>query len=166
MPHHHRNRPDLVGEHPFGDLGQLVFLILFLAVWVLDSFFLKTGSSIPCLLALPFRIGLSVAIGLTGAVLAKKGHDVVFGEIRETPAVIRRGVFGRIRHPLYAAALLFYVALIVATRSVLAFAVLIGIAFFYNYIARYEEQKLLKRFGADYEAYMDAVPRWFPRLRK
>jgi len=26
------------GEHPYGDLGQLVILIGFLAIWILDSF--------------------------------------------------------------------------------------------------------------------------------
>ena len=28
------------GEHPYGDLGQLILLVLFIAVWALDSFFL------------------------------------------------------------------------------------------------------------------------------
>lgn len=164
MPHHHQDRPDLIGEHPFGDKGQLILLLLFLAVWVWDSFFLKLGSSIPCLIPLPFRIGISVLVGTGGTILAKVSHDIVFGEVRETPAVIRKGVFGIIRHPLYAAALLFYVTLIVATRSILAIIVFIGIAIFYHYIARHEEKMLLTRFGADYEAYMKEVPRWFPRM--
>ena len=166
MPHHHHDRPDLVGEHPFGDTGQLIFLVLFLLIWTWDSFFLKLGSSIPCLIPLPIRIGLSVITGITGLILAKKGHDIVFGEVREVPAVIRKGVFGAIRHPLYAAALLFYVTLIISTRSVLATIVFVGIAVFYNYIAKHEEKMLLNRFGADYESYMQDVPRWLPRIRK
>jgi hypothetical protein len=38
MGRRHENREDLVGEHPFGDAGQLIFLIVFLALWALDSF--------------------------------------------------------------------------------------------------------------------------------
>ncbi len=29
------------GEHPLGDKGQIFLLIVFMLVWVLDSFFLK-----------------------------------------------------------------------------------------------------------------------------
>ena len=42
--HQHKrdaDRKDLAGEHPLGDIVQLIFLILFLAVWILDSFVLK-----------------------------------------------------------------------------------------------------------------------------
>lgn len=30
-----------VGEHPYGDMGQLIILLIFLVIWILDSFFLK-----------------------------------------------------------------------------------------------------------------------------
>jgi glutathione S-transferase len=30
-------------------------------------------------------------------------------------------------------------------------------------IARWEERRLLNRFGDDYRAYLDQVPRWVPR---
>ena len=36
---HHRD--DLTGEHKIGDAGQLIIAILFLVVWILDSFVLK-----------------------------------------------------------------------------------------------------------------------------
>ena len=29
-----------------------------------------------------------------------------------------------------------------------------------------EEPRLVRRFGADYEAFMERVPRWFPRVRR
>lgn len=32
------------GEHPFGDIGQLILLGLFLVVWVGDSFFLRIST--------------------------------------------------------------------------------------------------------------------------
>jgi protein-S-isoprenylcysteine O-methyltransferase Ste14 len=165
MPRHD-DRPDLAGEHPFGDMGQMVFLILFLIIWIIDSFFIRFSFRVPYLIPLAVRIGLSLFIALLGFILAKKGHDIIFGEIREIPAVVSKGVFGMMRHPLYTAALLFYIALIVATRSFLAIIVFAGILAFYNYIARYEESRLIDRFGEEYRAYIREVPRWFPRIRK
>ena len=32
------------GEHPFGDIGQLILLCLFLVVWITDSFFLHKST--------------------------------------------------------------------------------------------------------------------------
>jgi protein-S-isoprenylcysteine O-methyltransferase Ste14 len=29
-----------------------------------------------------------------------------------------------------------------------------------------EEPRLVRRFGAEYEAYMERVPRWLPRVRR
>ncbi|NQT27356.1 isoprenylcysteine carboxylmethyltransferase family protein [candidate division KSB1 bacterium] len=165
MPHHD-DRPDLAGEHPFGDMGQLIFLVFFLVVWVLDSFLLKFSTCVPCLVPPEIRIGVSIFIAIIGVILAKNGHDIVFGEVREPPSVIRKGVFGVMRHPLYTAALLFYLALIVTTRSFLAILVFVGITAFYNYIARHEESKLLHLFGEEYRTYMQDVPRWFPRIWK
>jgi len=37
----HQHRDDLIGEHAAGDAGQMVLAILFTAIWILDSFFLK-----------------------------------------------------------------------------------------------------------------------------
>ncbi len=39
--HGHRQRADLLDDHPWGDAGQIVLLILFFAVWIGDSFFLR-----------------------------------------------------------------------------------------------------------------------------
>jgi hypothetical protein len=36
----HSNKQDLAGEHQVGDAGQLIFAVLFLTLWVSDSFFL------------------------------------------------------------------------------------------------------------------------------
>jgi hypothetical protein len=38
----HENRPDLAGEHPFGDTLQLIMLIIFTAAIAADYFFFRT----------------------------------------------------------------------------------------------------------------------------
>jgi len=37
----HRHRSDLTGEYVFGDMGQLILLVVFLVVWIADSFVFK-----------------------------------------------------------------------------------------------------------------------------
>ena len=38
----HENRPDLAGEHPFGDTLQLIMLIIFTTAIAADYFFFQT----------------------------------------------------------------------------------------------------------------------------
>jgi hypothetical protein len=46
------------GEHPYGDLGQIIILLVFLAIWILDSFVFRystfLSASVPIYLRLIF----------------------------------------------------------------------------------------------------------------
>lgn len=86
------------------------------------------------------------------------------GEKRETPEVVDKDVFGMVCHPIYLAAILFYLGMIMFTFSLFSIGVWIIIIIFYHLISRYEEDLLLKKFGKEYEDYMKRVPMWFPRL--
>jgi protein-S-isoprenylcysteine O-methyltransferase Ste14 len=160
-----RGREDLVGEHPLGDAGQILLFLLFLAVWVADSFFLKYSTFLTQYVSPYIRIPLAVIVLVLSAYLARSGLRMVFGERRERPEVIRKGVFNLVRHPIYLSALLFYVALLVASFSLLAFGVWIVTVLFYIHISRYEEKLLTQKFGKEYERYMREVPMLFPRIR-
>ena len=163
--HHFENREDLVGEHFFGDLGQLILLVIFLIVWIADSFFLHYSTflseHVPLFLQLPISLGVLFYSGY----LAKAGLKIVFGEVRETPSVIRKGVFNTVRHPIYLGAILFYPGLITLSFSLLSVIVWIIIILFYHFIARYEEKLLLQKFGKEYEKYIKEVPMWIPYLK-
>ena len=37
----HQNREDIIGEHHLTDIGQIICAIVFLTVWILDSFIFK-----------------------------------------------------------------------------------------------------------------------------
>ncbi|MGA1869915.1 MAG: methyltransferase family protein [bacterium] len=162
----HEHRADLAGEHPFGDTGQIILLLLFLTVWIIDSFFLKYSTFISSYVSLYIRLPLSSMLLIIALYITKKSHDIVFGEVREEARVIRKGVFGMLRHPLYCGALLGYCGLFVMTLSLVTLPILIIIIFFYNYIARYEEGILREKLGKEYITYMREVPRWVPRLRR
>lgn len=162
--HSQNHRDDLAGEHPFGDAGQLILLITFLVVWILDSFVLRLSTFAVQYVALFLRIPLGALFLLVAGYLAQQGMKVVFGEERAESAVIEKGVFKRLRHPVYLGCILFYVALVIFTLSIFAAIICVTIIVFYHYIAKYEERLLLLKFGNEYEQYMKSVPMWIPRL--
>ena len=158
------HREDLPGEHPFGDAGQLIFLIVFLVVWVTDSFVLRFSTFAASYVSLLFRAPTGILCLLLAGYLAQQGMRVVFGEKRDAPELIDRGVFKLVRHPVYLGCILFYIGLVVFTFSLSAAVVCIAIMVFYHYIAKFEEKILLAEFGTKYEQYMKKVPMWIPRL--
>ncbi|MDH4209840.1 MAG: isoprenylcysteine carboxylmethyltransferase family protein [candidate division WOR-3 bacterium] len=160
----HENRDDLAGEHPFGDTGQLILLIVFLIVWVLDSFILRTSVFPARFVSLFIRIPLGLIFIGAAAYFAKEGMRIVFGEERKEPAVITSGVFGRVRHPVYLGCILFYLGMVVFTLSIFSAVVCVVIMIFYHYISKHEERLLLNKFGKEYEEYMKSVPMWIPRI--
>lgn len=166
MPQNHDQRDDLTGEHKIGDIGQIVIVLLFAVIWIADTFFLSYTTYLNQYIHLAIRIPCGAVVLIIAGYLARKSTSIVFGEKREVPAVIRKGVFGVIRHPMYLSEILLYLGLLIMSMSLAALGVwIIAIGFLY-YICRYEEKLLVARFGEDYERYMQEVPMCFPRLWK
>jgi len=159
-------RDDLAGEHGKGDAGQIIFALLFLGIWIADSFFLKYTTQLNDIVPALVRKPLGVLILCLSAYCAWSGLRIVFGEVRETPSVIRKGVFGVVRHPIYLSEVLLYSGLFMLSMSLAAGAILLGITAFLYRLSRYEEGLLLKRFGDDYRSYARDVGMWVPRLRR
>ena len=158
------DRDDLTGEHAFGDAGQLVLAILFAVIWIADSFFLRYTTFLNDIVSLWIRIPVGVAaLGLAGY-LARTSMAVVFGEVRDPPRVIRTGLFGVVRHPMYLSEVLLYFGLLMMSLSLVAAIVWFAAIAFLTFISRHEERLLLARYGEAYAEYMRDVPMWIPRL--
>jgi protein-S-isoprenylcysteine O-methyltransferase Ste14 len=54
-------------------------------------------------------------------------------------------------------------AILLGNGSLLVYAVVVW-AGFLGFVLSYEEPKLRKTFGSEYEAYCAKVPRWIPRI--
>jgi protein-S-isoprenylcysteine O-methyltransferase Ste14 len=163
----HADREDLAGEHKAGDAGQVILGIVFLIVWILDSFVLKYTTIPAGNIAWYFRFIPGIILLIISGYLARAGLRIVFGEKRETPGVITEGVFSIVRHPIYLGCILFYPGLICFTLSLSSVAVWILIILFYWFISRHEEKLLLQKFGKEYEDYMNRVPMLLPaRLKR
>ena len=162
----HQGREDLAGEYRWGDTIQLIFIFIFLAVWILDSFFLRWTTFPAGYVTLYVRIPVTVSVLLISGALARNGLKKVFGEERKKPGVIYEGVFAMVRHPVYLGSILLYQGLLIFTLSLAAAFVWLCIIVFYHFLSRYEERLLLAKFGDEYRDYMQKVPMWIPRPRK
>ena len=172
MPHQHtkrkaqQQRDDLTGGHKVGDIGQVVLACLFLATWIADTFFFKYTTVLDQYVPPGVKIPLGIVLLLLSAYLARTGLSIVFGEERQKPGVIRKGVFSLVRHPIYLSEILLYLGLLMLSISLAAAVVWVIAIGFLHYISLYEERLLLAHFGEEYEQYMREVPMWIPRLRR
>lgn len=160
----HVDREDLAGEHKIGDMGQLIFLLIFLGVWITDTFFLKFSIVLTSSISLVIRIPVGIGILVIAGWLARSGLSIVFGQVRQEPRVIREGVFSMVRHPIYLGAILVYLGLLVFSFSIAAALIWVVIIGFYYFLCRYEEKLLTAKFGNDYTTYMGQVPMLLPRF--
>ena len=158
-------REDLAGEHTLGDAGQIILACLFGAVWIADTLFLHHTTFLNRYLPWPVRMGGGIVLPVLSGCLARTALSIVFGEEREHPGVIRKSVFGVVRHPIYLSEILLYLGFLMLSMSLAAALIWLCAIGFLHYISRHEERLLLARFGEEYAHYMREVPMWIPRLR-
>ena len=157
-------RQDLTGEHRLGDAGQLILAILFFTCWIIDVYFLRLTTAGTTYLPWYIRVSLGLLLIFYAYYLARTGLKIVFGEVREQPHVIRKGVFNTVRHPIYLSEILVYLGLLIIRFSLAAFVIWLFAVLFLIFISRYEEKLLIKRFGTDYVHYMEEVPMLLPKI--
>ncbi len=161
----HTEHPHLTGEHRWGDTGQLILLVLFLGVWITDSFIFHYSTSLLEGVTNYIRVPAAGLVLIGGWYLARGGMKAVFGTTRENPEVISTGVFRIVRHPIYTGAILFYLGASLITMSIASAAFLLVIIAFYIRISRYEERILAEAFENDYLEYKKKTGMLFPKLR-
>jgi protein-S-isoprenylcysteine O-methyltransferase Ste14 len=88
-------------------------------------------------------------------------------QVRKGHALVTRGVYRRIRHPMYAAHWLWALAQALLLHNWLAGPALL-LTFLPLYLIRVprEERMMLDHFGKDYRRYMSRTGRVIPRLRR
>jgi protein-S-isoprenylcysteine O-methyltransferase Ste14 len=79
--------------------------------------------------------------------------------------LLTKGIYGRIRHPRYIE-FLFWIGAYACFANYLGLYVLFGLSVLALYpIVLLEERELRDRFGEEYEAYCERVPRFVPKRR-
>ena len=116
---------------------------------------------------------LGAVLIVPGVVVAVQAFARFVNEGRGTPVPVAApdrlvigGAYRHVRNPMYVALLAALIgqALLFASWGVLLEAAITWAATA-SFVHWYEEPALRKRFGAQYEAYLKAVPGWLPRLR-
>ena len=82
-----------------------------------------------------------------------------------TQHLVIKGFYRYVRNPMYVAVVSIIAGqgLLLGSASLLLYAVVAWAAFF-GFVLSYEEPKLRRTYGAEYEAYRARVPRWIPRI--
>ena len=158
-------RHGLGSEHPLCDRIQLLMLILFFGVWGIDylSFFIF-GYSTVIFQALTFPLlfaGVIFFLGLS-FYLVSKSHKAVLEQFHDPPQLLDSGVYALVRHPMYLGTLLFCVAFIFISVSLVSIAIWIAFFSVYDRMATYEEKSLIEILGESYAAYQKRVSKWLP----
>lgn len=156
----------LGSEHPCCDSIQLAMLILYFAVWIIDSlsYFIFRISTVLIeitsfpLLLLPTVLALSLGIYLTWS-----SHEAVFGRTR-TPGLINSGVYSWVRHPMYLGILITCLGFFFIMPSLLSLGVWVAFFIFYDKMATYEERDLIRTIGEEYVDYQKRVSKWGLKL--
>jgi protein-S-isoprenylcysteine O-methyltransferase Ste14 len=96
---------------------------------------------------------------------ARKGRGTL-APIDPPRNLVVGGLYRYVRNPMYvgAFALLAGQAMLFESKSVLLYAGLFWLST-HLFVLVYEEPHLERAFGAEYEEYRAAVPRWLPRLQ-
>ncbi|NWG07945.1 MAG: isoprenylcysteine carboxylmethyltransferase family protein [Chloroflexi bacterium] len=86
-------------------------------------------------------------------------------EIREKHELITRGIYGVIRHPMYASQWLWSAAQALLLQNWIAGLASLAVFIpFYFLRVKAEEQLMLEQFGDQYRSYMEKVGAVFPKL--
>ena len=109
----------------------------------------------------------SLVIGGAISVLGLAIRAWAAGHLRKHQALAQEGPYAFTRNPLYFGSVTLAAGFIVAGRSVWAgLVVAVYLAIFYPAVMRREETELQQHYGEDFTKYAQAVPLFWPKLRR
>ena len=150
----------LTGEKPGNHRNQMILVVVFFAVWIIDSFLLRLTTFLFDMTVVWLCVPLGAVIFLLSLYFMNASHHDIFDSQAE--GVVTGGVYGRVRHPMYLGTFLVYLGLAVVTLSLASILVWAIAAAYYNTLASYEENLLEERFGEEYLEYKKNVRKWIP----
>jgi protein-S-isoprenylcysteine O-methyltransferase Ste14 len=133
-------------------------------VWALVPFVAVCAPTTAAWVLVPMRMfGL---LCLVACMVGRAWSALYIGE-RKRHELIRVGPFSVVRNPLYLSSFIGTVGAAMQSGmfTLLVLAVLGFAAYHWATVAR-EEEFLRERHGATYDAYVRAVPRWWPKLSR
>lgn len=109
----------------------------------------------------PFHLA-SYAVMIAGFWLIASAWRVLW-EAQQARRLATQGAYRRIRHPQYVGVMMVMAGLLLQWPTLLTLAMFPVLALAYWRLALSEEREVRKRFGAEWDAYAVATPRFVPR---
>jgi protein-S-isoprenylcysteine O-methyltransferase Ste14 len=169
-PHAHRARKTKVVDKPHTLREAILLSISFSGLGIIPFSYVLTGA--PRLANYPFQPALAVlgTIVFAGALYLfyRTHHDLgrawsVTLEIREKHALVTRGIYSRVRHPMYTAFWLWAVAqALLLPNWIAGLSGIVGFGTLFFFRVGREEAMMLATFGDEYRAYMARTHRIIP----
>jgi len=150
-------------------LGPVAFLFM-LALFTL--YLIEPSGSEWLYISLPWQLrllGVQLSFGgILMLVLTHRALGIYWSttlQFKESHALITRGPYGLIRHPMYTSLSIIFIGLaIVCSFWPLWMLILIMTIFFIRIVIR-EEDMMIDEFGDEYLSYIERTGRYLPRLR-
>ncbi len=166
-----QQRKEAKSEQRVSTQEKVMLGLLFLGMFFLPLFYSATNWLDFADYSLPVWAGwLGVLLmGLALLVFWRSHKDLGLNwsptlEIRTEHKLITSGIFGYIRHPMYASQWIWVIAQPLLLQNWIAgFANLLVFIFFYAMRVRAEEQMMLDTFGDEYREYMKKTGAVFPK---
>ena len=111
----------------------------------------------------PFHLASYLVMG-AGFVVLAKAWPVLWKALREH-RLARTGPYGSVRHPQYLGFLLIMAGFLLQWPTLLTLLMFPILTLAYTRLAISEEREVRVEFGAEYEQYAAATPRFLPHLR-
>ena len=155
-------------------IGSAVFLVLApgtVAVYVPWTL-TRWQARAPLLGLQPLRMAGAalIAIGLTGLIDSFRRFAVqglgTPAPVYPTQTLVVSGLYRFVRNPMYCGvvAVILGQALLFGSSSLILYGAAVWLAF-HLFVLSYEEPRLHATYGARYDEFRAAVPRWIPRIR-
>jgi protein-S-isoprenylcysteine O-methyltransferase Ste14 len=153
-----------------GRLSGWGFFTLWLGVWVApqpalpvslgpwDVSFLYFHTNWAFIIAAAPLFAISCWLGIKG--VAETSLETA--ETHRAARVVSTGLYGRMRHPQYAAGLVAHIAVSLALSAFLSLLAFPLVAFLVWLLSWKEERELIREFGDEYREYRKKVPMFFP----
>jgi protein-S-isoprenylcysteine O-methyltransferase Ste14 len=142
-------------------------LNLFFVVWSIDTlgfFVLGYSTVIVQVITYPSLLAATVIFLCPSFYIISKSHKAVLEQAQDPPKLVDSGVYAWVRHPMYFGTLLFCLAFMFVSVSLVSIGIWIVFFIFYDRIAIYEEQSLIQILGEPYAFYKKRVSKWLPGI--
>jgi Putative protein-S-isoprenylcysteine methyltransferase len=136
--------------------GVFVLILLNLRSWFRDPFSPRQ--------ILSWILMLSSLAAVSAGFLTLRRHGRAEGNFEKTTRIVDRGIYGRIRHPMYASLIFLAAGVFLKDVRAVPAVVLAVVTAAALAAARLDEREMTARFGAAYADYMKRTKRFIPFL--